>query len=152
MSDRMVGGIFFDIGDTLATASITNGGNKLVLTVLPGVISVLKELREKSIPVGIISNTPDNFTAAMMERSLKDAELFDFFGPKLSIYSSVVGLQKNSVAIFCFAADRAGFPHDRHKCIFVGENSTERQFAKEAGLRVFDTPNNLASWVKTNLI
>jgi bacterial leucyl aminopeptidase len=143
MSDPIIGGIFFDIGDTLATASITNGGTRLVLTVLPGVISVLTKLREKSIPLGIISNTPDNFTQATMERSLVDAGLFNFFSPKLSIYSSVVGLKKDSVMIFCFAADRSGFPHDRNKCIFVGENSTERQFAKEAGFRVFKTPNDV---------
>ncbi len=147
MSDPIVGGVFFDIGDTLATASITNSGNRLVLNVLPGVISVLKKLQEKSIPMGVISNTPDNFKATMMERSLRDAGLFDFLVPEMSIYSSVVGLQKNSVMIFCFAADRAGFPHDRNKCIFVGENSTERQFAKEAGFKVIEKPNDLLNLI-----
>jgi hypothetical protein len=45
MSDPSVGSIFFDIGDTLATANITNGGTRLVLTVLPRVLSVLTKLQ-----------------------------------------------------------------------------------------------------------
>ena len=130
MSDPIAKAIFFDIGDTLATASMTNGGTRLVLTVLPGVITVLTKLKTKSIPLGIISNTPDNFTQSTVDRSLKDAGLFDFFVPKLMIYSSVVGLKKDSVTIFCFAADRAGFPHDRNQCVFVGENVTERKIGR----------------------
>lgn len=147
MSDPSVGSVFFDIGDTLATANITSGGTRLVLTVLPGVISVLTKLRDNSIPLGIISNTPDNFTQAMMERSLNDAGLLNFFSPQLLIYSSVVGLKKDSVMIFCFAADRAGFPHERNQCIFVGENSVERDFAKEAGFRVVEKPTNLLALI-----
>jgi bacterial leucyl aminopeptidase len=138
MSNSNIGSIFFDIGDTLATASFPTGGSNLVLAVLPGVISVLKKLRDRSIHLGVISNTPDSFTTAMMAQSLKNAGLFDFFLPELLIYSSVVGLKKDSVMIFCFAADRAGFAHDRNKCIFVGENMMERQFAKEAGFRVVE--------------
>jgi bacterial leucyl aminopeptidase len=145
MSNSNIGSIFFDIGDTLATASFPAGGSNLVLTVLPGVVSVLKKLLDRSIRLGVISNTPDNFTTAMMAQSLKNAGLFDFFLPELLIYSSVVGLKKDSVMIFCFAADRAGFAHDRNKCIFVGENAMERNFAKEAGFRVFETPNSLST-------
>lgn len=129
MNNLSVGSIFFDIGDTLATASITNGGARLVLTVLLGVLSVLTKLRDNSISLGIISNTPDNFTQAMIEQALEDAGLFDFFSPELLIYSSVIGLRKDSVMIFCFAADRAGFPHERNKCVFVGENPGEKNFA-----------------------
>jgi bacterial leucyl aminopeptidase len=145
MSNSNIGSIFFDVGDTLATASFPTGGSNLVLTVLPGVIAVLKKLRDRSIRLGVISNTPDNFTTAMMAQSLKNAGLFDFFLPELLIYSSVVGLKKDSVMIFCFAADRAGFANDRNKCIFVGENITERNFAKEAGFSVFETPNILST-------
>lgn len=79
MNNLSIGSIFFDIGDTLATASITDGGARLVLTVLPGVVSVLTTLRENSIPLGIISNTPDNFTQAMMERSLARYWVIEFF-------------------------------------------------------------------------
>lgn len=62
MNNLSVGSIFFDIGDTLATASITDGGARLVLTVLPGVQSVLTKLWDNLIPLGVISNTPENFT------------------------------------------------------------------------------------------
>jgi bacterial leucyl aminopeptidase len=147
MSNSTIGSIFFDIGDTLATASFPSGGSNLVLTVLPGVVAVLTKLRERSIRLGIISNTPDNFTSAMMERSLADAGLFNFFAPELLIYSSVVGLKKNSVMIFCFAADQAGFPHDRNKCLFVGENVMERQFAQAAGFQVFDKPQDVLNLI-----
>jgi bacterial leucyl aminopeptidase len=147
MSDPIVESIFFDIGDTLATANITNGGTKLVLTVLTGVLSVLTKLRAKSIPLGIISNTPANFTQAMMDRSLADSGLLNFFSPELLIYSSVVGLKKDSVMIFCFAADQAGFPHDRHKCLFVGENVMERQFARSAGFQVFEKPQHVLNLI-----
>jgi FMN phosphatase YigB (HAD superfamily) len=142
MSDSNVGSIFFDIGETLATASTANGSSTLVFTVLPGVIYVLTKLRDRSIPLGIISNT-DNFTQAIVDRALENAGLLGFFSPHLRIYSSVVGLKKDSVMIFCFAADRAGFPHDRHKCVFVGENPGERNFAKEADFRVFEKPNDV---------
>jgi bacterial leucyl aminopeptidase len=148
MSNSNIGSIFFDIGDTLATASFPAGGSNLVLAVLPGVISVLKKLRDRSIHLGAISNTPDSFTTAMMAQSLKNAGLFDFFLPELLIYSSVVGLKKDSVMIFCFAADQAGFAHDRNKCIFVGENAIERQFAKESGFRVFENPNDVLNLIE----
>lgn len=145
MSNSNIGSIFFDIGDTLATASFPAGGSNLVLTALPGVITVLKKLRDRSIRLGVISNTPDSFTTAMMAQSLKNAGLLEFFLPELLIYSSVIGLKKDSVTIFCFAADRAGFAHDRNKCIFVGENVAERNFAKESGFRVFDAPSSLST-------
>ena len=140
MSNSNIGSIFFDIGDTLATASFLAGGSNLVLTVLPGVITVLKKLRDRSIRLGVISNTPDSFTTSMMAQSLQNAGLLEFFLPELLIYSSVIGLKKDSVMIFCFAADRAGFAHDRNKCIFVGENMIERQFAKESGFYNVESP------------
>jgi bacterial leucyl aminopeptidase len=148
MSNSNIGSIFFDIGDTLATASFPSGGSNLVLTALPGVIAVLTKLRNHSIRLGVISNTPDNFTTAMMAQSLKNAGMFDFFLPELLIYSSVVGLKKDSVMIFCFAADRAGFPHDRNKCIFVGENAIERHFAKESGFRIFEKPTDVLNLIE----
>jgi bacterial leucyl aminopeptidase len=147
MSNSNIASIFFDIGDTLATASFPAGSSNLVLTVLPGIVSVLNKLRDSSIRLGVISNTPENFTTARMGQSLKNAGLFDFFLPELLIYSSVVGLRKDSVMIFCFAADRAGFAHDRSKCIFVGENVMERNFAKEASFRVFEKPNDVLTLI-----
>ena len=59
-----------------------------------------------------------------------------------SIAKKVAEAFKWILIIFCFAADRAGFPHDRHKHLFVGENAMEKQFAKEAGFRVFKKPND----------
>ncbi len=133
--------IYFDIGDTLARASLTGTGanQQIVLSPLAGVIDTLSDLRDDDFRLGIISNTPDFATREMMRGSLSQANMLEFFTPELLIYSSVVGLSKDSVQIFCFAADLAGFPHDRGKCVFVGENAGERHFAREAGFRVAAT-------------
>jgi FMN phosphatase YigB (HAD superfamily) len=143
MSYPNVGSIFFDIDDTLANITVEESENKLVFAVLPGVISVLTKLRDDSIPIGILSDTPDSFTQETIDRSLEDAGLFDFFLPELLIYSSVIGLKTNSMMIFYFAALRAGFPHERHKCLFVGGNAMERQLAKAANFQVFEKPDRV---------
>jgi FMN phosphatase YigB (HAD superfamily) len=133
--------IYFDIGQTLAQASITGTGanRRIVLSPLGGVLDSLSDLRDDDFPLGIISNTPEFATRDIMRNSLAQANLLDFFEPELLIYSSVVGLSKDSVQIFCFAADLAGIPHDRGKCVFVGESDDERRLAREAGFRVAAT-------------
>ena len=147
MSQERASVIFFDIGDTLASARLENGGNRLVLDVLPGVVSVLSELRNNAIQIGVISNTPENFTKDMMKESLQEAGLFDFFSPELLIYSSVLGVSKNSVVIFLFAADRAQLAHERAQCMFVGENPQERDYASEADFQVASTPSEALALV-----
>ncbi len=127
--------IYFDIGDTLARASLTGTGanQRIVLSPLADVIDTLGDLRDDDFRLGIISNTPGFATRETMSDSLAQANMLEFFVPELLIYSSVVGLRKDSVQIFCFAADLAGFPHDRGQCVFVGENAGEQRFAREAG-------------------
>ena len=133
--------IYFDIGDTLARAIPTGTGanQRIVLSPLAKVIDTLGDLRDDDFRLGIISNTPDFATRELMSDSLAQANMLEFFAPELLIYSSVVGLSKNSVQIFCFAADLAGFPHDRGQCVFVGGNAEERRFAREASFRVTAT-------------
>ncbi len=133
--------VFFDIGGTLATVRPGTGSGQIVLEIRPGVISVLGNFRNEEIRLGIISNTPAGFTREMMQAALETANIHDFFSPTLLIYSSVVGIQKDSVVIFCFAADRAGLAHQRNRCVFVGENSRERHYAREAGFRMAAQPD-----------
>lgn len=129
--------VFFDIGDTLASASLN--GTQIMLNPLPGVIDSLIELRDHAFQLGIISNTPDFADRETMRASLEIAGLAEFFAPERSLYSSVTGLAKDSVQVFCFAADLAGFAHKRERCMFVGENAKERQFASEAGFKVAES-------------
>lgn len=70
-----------------------------------------------------------------MNEALKKAGLLAFFTPKLIFY----GL-KDSTAIFMLAVERAGHKMDPQKCLFVGENKSERQFAAAAGLRTAESP------------
>lgn len=51
--------------------------------------------------------------------------------------------------IFCFAADCAGFPHERNKCFFIEENATETHFAKVADFNVFETLNDVLTWIQS---
>lgn len=81
----------------------------------------------------------------MIDKALQEAELFNFFEPELLIYSSVVGIKKDYVLIFCFAADRAGMPHDRDRCMFVGKSSKERIFASAAGSQVSQSLDQISS-------
>lgn len=132
--------VFFDIGDTLGSPLISPPPFRLEgLDVYPFVKGVLEELRSVGARLGIISNT-GNETSASMERVLREAGLFDFFDPDLLIYSSVVGLEKNSPAIFQLASQRAGHAASPNKCLFVGEDRRERQYALQAGFKVSPHP------------
>lgn len=127
--------IFFDIGDTLASAHISPAGKLVSLTPLAGVVEALARLREAGFMLGIISNTGTE-TAKAMRQVLTDAGLHAFFSKNLLIYSSVVGLEKNSPEIFRLACKRAGLEASPQQCLFVGENSSERAFASQAGMEV----------------
>lgn len=133
--------VFFDIGDTLATAAGVDPQGHVILRPLPGVLDILQRLQDASLRLGLISNTGDE-TAASMQRALTDAGLFEFFAaePQLLIYSSVVHMKKDSPEIFRLACARAGLGDNPERCMFVGENSAERAFAMEAGLEVAATP------------
>jgi bacterial leucyl aminopeptidase len=132
--------VFFDIGDTLASASFHANG-RLILKPLPNVASRLAELKARGLRLGIISNTGD-LNAAPMRDALTAAGLYDVFGgePALLIYSAVAGMEKISPAIFKYACQQAGLAHNPVRCMFVGENAQERAFASQAGFGVTADP------------
>ncbi|HEV7404255.1 MAG TPA: HAD family hydrolase [Chthoniobacteraceae bacterium] len=127
--------VFFDLGDTLGTAIGTPAGLKF--EPFQFAAGVLTELRAGSLRLGVISNTGAE-SRATLDKMLEDAQLLAFFEPALLIYSSEVGLEKDSPAIFQLAAERAGEPAAH--CLFVGENAEERGFALEGGLAVCPHP------------
>jgi FMN phosphatase YigB (HAD superfamily) len=130
--------IFFDIGNTLATAHVSPSG-RLQLMPLPGVLDVLRKLKESGCRLGIISNTGED-NAEAMRAALEGGGLFDFFAhdPELLIYSSEVDLLKDSPAIFALAVQKAGI--DGAHCLYVGEDPDERRFSNQAGLQSEETP------------
>jgi FMN phosphatase YigB (HAD superfamily) len=130
--------IFFDIGDTLATVN-PDVTDRLELLPLPGAAEALRRLSTVGLRLGVISNTGAE-TSQTMRRALQGAGLYAFLEPKLLIYSSEVGLTKNSPEIFRLACARADTQDKPERCLFVGEDATERAFAASAGLRVAETP------------
>lgn len=123
---------FFDIGDTLATVTISIGGDRIAsLSVFPNAPAVLTELRKLGVRLGIISNRGP-IPADEVDRALRQAGLWDFFESDLVVYGP-----KNSPRIFTLAAARAGAPD---LVLFVGENAAERGQAVLAGFQVAATP------------
>ncbi|MDQ4146842.1 MAG: HAD family hydrolase, partial [Pseudomonadota bacterium] len=140
MDESLSPAVFFDIGGTLASPKLSSPPPRLDrLIVYPYVPTVLQELRDRRVRLGVISNTGDE-TAERMQIILEQCGLYDFFDPSLLLYSSVVGLEKDSPEIFRLAASRAGHPTLPERCIFVGEDSRERSFALAAGLRAASHP------------
>ncbi|MCP5051165.1 MAG: HAD family hydrolase [bacterium] len=136
--------VYFDIGDTLGSAVISRSPLKIErLKVYDYVKPILQRLGNKKIRLGIISNTIPGDTGEDMKKILEASGIYKFFEPRLLIYSSVVGLRKDSPEIFKLAARRAGHGTAPGNCIFVGENEKERLFAKEAGFRAVDHPKQV---------
>jgi bacterial leucyl aminopeptidase len=132
--------IFFDIGDTLATGVFSPPPVRLVrLDLFPYVPALLRSLTDRSLRLGIISNTGD-MDGTSVDAILGGAGIRDFFDPALRLYSKDVGLKKNSPEIFRVAAQRAGLAAVPQACLFVGEDETERGFAVAAGLQACPHP------------
>jgi len=132
--------VFFDIGDTLASA-VAVGGHLSRLDVYRFIPDVLARLRAGgggvSVSIGLISNTRGE-TAASMNRVLADAGLLALVDAHLCLFSSVEGLDKSQPAFFELARDRAAVPPAR--CLFVGEDAGEREVAASVGFRVSPHP------------
>jgi leucyl aminopeptidase len=132
--------VFFDIGDTLASARLSPTNNRVVgLDVYPYAKALLQELSAEGLGLGIISNTGQE-TSADMRRLLSAGGIYEYFDPTLLIYSSEVGLTKNSRAIFDEASRRAAATNDPAQCLYVGEDALERRFARQAGMRAVPHP------------
>jgi FMN phosphatase YigB (HAD superfamily) len=132
--------VFFDIGDTLASA-VVEGGRLSRLDVYRFIPDVLGRLRAGgegiSVSLGLISNTGDE-TAARMNQVLADAGLLALLDARICLFSSVEGLDKSQPAFFELARDRAAVRAAR--CLFVGENAEERAVAASVGFRVSPHP------------
>jgi FMN phosphatase YigB (HAD superfamily) len=133
--------VFFDLGDTLASA-VVEGGALARLEVFPFVPEVLTRLRASagehaSVRLGLMSNTGDA-TAATMTSLLTDAGLLPLVAAELCLFSSVEGVDKSQPAFFTRGRDRAGLTAAR--CLFVGEDERERHLAESVGFRTSPHP------------
>lgn len=123
--------VFFDLGATLGSPVLSPPPIHLIgFKVFNFTKPVLRELRDRGLRLGVISNTGEDDGTAV-DAVLEQAGIRDFFEPALRIYSRDVGMRKDSPGIFLLAAERAGAPPSQ--CLFVGEDPAERAFAEEAG-------------------
>jgi len=140
--------VFFDIGETLASA-VVRSGQLAGLELYPLVPDALKRLRSgvgRPVALGLISNTGHE-SADRLAALLADSGLSDLVDADLCLFSSVEGMDKSQPEFFALAVARAGLPAAR--CVFVGENADERQVAASAGLRVSPHPLHALHLVET---
>ncbi|MCR8574775.1 M28 family metallopeptidase [Streptomyces sp. Isolate_219] len=123
--------LFFDIGETLADASIGADGS-LTLRPRPRVFDVLDA--SAGMRKGIISN-PGTGEAA---RARAVAALHAAFAGRFTDDGLLHWGAKTSRGIFDSAVASAGVGAD--DCVFVGEDPDERAFAREAGMRAAAHP------------
>jgi len=120
---------FFDIGGTLGTVDATTF--KLTLFVdSKALLDIFKRIL--GLRLGIISNTPQNFTQAHFTRMLEDAGVARFFDSRCLIASSIVGTDKSHQEIFKLAARQANV--DIKQCLYIGESPDELRVATQAGM------------------
>src|SRR5258708_21295972 len=132
--------IFFDLGDTLGSAVLSPPPMHLVaFDAYPFVFQLLSDLRHQGLRLGIISNTGDDGRETV-DAVLRAASIVDCFEPGLRLYSHDIGLTKDSPRIFTKAAELAGLAASPQRCLFVGEDSSERAFALSAGMRACPHP------------
>lgn len=129
--------IFFDIGETLGQVSTSPEGRLLRLAFYPYLRPILAMLRDRGMRLGVISNTGVR-PRSEIDALLLEAGIVEFFDEPLRLYSSVLGLEKNSTEIFARAAQIAREPAG--DCMFVGAASAERMHAVAAGMHVCPHP------------
>jgi hypothetical protein len=129
--------VFFDIGSTLGEPRLSPPPHFRLeqLDLYPYVPGVLADLRSRGARLGIISNigeiTPEQIAA--VRAALQQAQVADFFTEDLLVWG-----RKDNPEIFAAAVQKTGASADR--CVFVGEDASERRFAGQAGMRVAPHP------------
>jgi bacterial leucyl aminopeptidase len=125
---------FYDIGNTLATVSLSPSGDGIELAVFPEVPPALAALRDRGVKLGVISDR-GNIPADEVNRALVTAGLWELLTPELVVYG-----KKDSPRVFELAAHRAGAPAPGLRLLFVGEDAGERAQAQLAGFLVAERP------------
>ena len=129
--------IFFDLGDTLVTASFAGNPPRLRFEPMEGAADLLERLGAAGYRLGIISNTGD-LTGASVNQALADAGLEAYFEGALRLYSADLPdlRPKPHPDLFEEARSRSG----GGRTLFVGENAAERATASGLGFESLDVP------------
>jgi bacterial leucyl aminopeptidase len=129
---------FFDIGNTLASVRVSADGREISdLLVYPFIPAVLEDLRERKVRLGILSDRGAILEADVNE-ALDRAGLLSFFDRDLILYG-----KKDSTLLFeqATAVARGVAKGRGPRLLFVGEDATERAFARRADFLVAPHPN-----------
>jgi bacterial leucyl aminopeptidase len=133
-----IAAVFFDLGDTLGEATVGGHPPRLVrFDVFPFVADVLNQLQQRGLRRGVISNTGQDRSPAMLAL-LAPTGLLQQLDEDLLVFSADEGITKASRQIFDRAAARAGLAPKQ--CLFVGEDVAERATASAAGWSVCAHP------------
>lgn len=135
-----IAAIFFDLGDTLGTATVEGTPPHLTgFTLYPYTLDVLEDLSARVPKLGVISNT-GNDSGEKVNAVLRPTGLLQKLDSQLLVYSFDEGVTKSSPEIFFHAARRAGLEATPERLLFVGEDAHERQVADSANWRVCPHP------------
>jgi HAD superfamily hydrolase (TIGR01549 family) len=112
--------IFFDLGDAIMveTSEVKDeSGTTLSADLIPGVEPVLRELKARGFPLGLVADTRrGTYQNVMRQHGLYD--LFDVFA-----ISDELGVEKPDARIFGAALDALEIqPGDYDKVVMVGNN------------------------------
>jgi len=129
---KQVDTVFFDLGATLVEPQFAPDGAFIGLTELPGTRAGLESLAPKA-RLGIISDTGSVDPAAVRD-ALSGLGLLPLFTEALILLSGEVNLDKTTPAIFKLAAARADAAAVPGRCLFVGDDGSERRQARRAGM------------------
>ncbi len=119
----MVKVIFFDLGETLVTAT---------RQWLPGAKAVVAQLRLQGFRLGIISNTGTFTRQQLLNDQLPTDFSFSLFENNLILLSSEVHLEKPDLKIFRKAIEQAHV--DAAQCLFCTEDLRHTLAAQRTGM------------------
>jgi len=121
--------IFFDIGGTLGTVDLSSK----TLTPFADVVNLIKTARQIfHVPIGLITNIPDDWTTADVKSMLSKAGLLGLFAPAGIITSRDAGASKPDVHVYQFAATQLGVLTS--ECLFVDDTAENVAGACKAGM------------------
>jgi len=138
--------VFFDLGGTLVEPHFGPQGRFSGFTELANARQALQALADKC-PLGIISNTGDVPPEAV-RKALLDLQLLEMFDRQLVLLSGEIHLDKSTTRIFELAAERAGAAANPSRCMFVGDDATERRTARRAGFNTRKSPDTASRAVR----
>lgn len=130
--------VLFDLGNTLVRQGNPDVEfDDLALEFMPGALDALDALRGR-VRLGIVSNTRTATSHDILRKLGDDAERFD-----VVIASAEIGVRKPAAEPLLAALDRLGVsPGER--VLFVGDNESDEQAARSAGVHFAYAGTDLA--------